>query len=123
MNFGFLWEVAQEGRIQNVDQRARRAEDNTVDLKSGAGSVQRRLDVMTLANQALFEILRDRLGIEEEEVILRMAEIDARDGKKDGKISPRVLSCMRCGKKVSTTRQRCMYCAELVTKGHLFEKL
>jgi hypothetical protein len=61
MNFGFLWEVAQEGRIHNVEQRSRRTEDNTINLKSDAGSVQRRLDVMTLANQALFEILRDRL--------------------------------------------------------------
>ena len=118
----FLWDIAQEGRIRSAEKRAQRAEEKTVDLAGGAGSVQRRLDVMTLANQALFEILRDRLGISEEEVIYRMAEIDGRDGRKDGKIGATVVSCRRCGKKVSTARQRCMYCRELVVDGHLFEK-
>ncbi|WP_221029180.1 hypothetical protein [Actomonas aquatica] len=118
----FLWDLGQEGRIRGAEKQAARAENKTIDLASGAGSVQRRLDVMTLANQALFEILRDRLGISEEEVLYRMAEIDARDGKKDGKIAPRVVSCRRCGRKVSTARQHCMYCAEVVVEGHLYEK-
>jgi len=122
MDFGFLWDVAQEGRIRNAEKRADRAADKTLDLASSAGSLQRRLDMMTLANQALFEILRDRFGLTEEEVIRRMAEIDGRDGKSDGKIGARVVSCRRCGRKVSTARQRCMYCDEVVVDGHLYEK-
>ncbi|GAB5561338.1 MAG: hypothetical protein SynsKO_29850 [Synoicihabitans sp.] len=118
----FLWDLAQEGRIHGAEKRAQRAEHKVIDLKSGANDVQRRLNVMTLANQALFEILRDRLGISEDEVIHRMAEIDGRDGKKDGKMAPRVVACRRCRRKVSTARQRCMYCAELVKDGPLYGK-
>lgn len=117
-----LWNTIQDMRIRNVEGRTERVEGKAIDLESDAGTHHRRLEVMALANQALFEILRDRFGISEEEVIYRMAEIDARDGKKDGKIGARVVSCRRCGRKVSTTRQRCMYCAEIVTAGHLFEK-
>jgi len=114
----------QEGRIQNATRRADQAVEKTIDLESDAGSLQRRVEVMALANQALFEILRDRLGISEEEVIYRMAEIDAQDGRKDGKMSTsaRVVTCRRCGRAVSTTRLRCMYCGELVIEGHLYEK-
>lgn len=122
MDFGFLWDVAQEGRVRHADERAQQAVEKTLDLKSDARSLQRRLDVMALANQALFEILRDKLGISEDEVVTRMAEIDGRDGKKDGKIGPTVVACRRCGKKVNTARQRCMYCAEVVVDGHLYEK-
>jgi hypothetical protein len=118
----WLFNIGQEVRLHSAQKEAEKASEKTIDLSANADTLKRRLDVMALANQALFEILQSRLGIAEEEVILRMAEIDARDGKKDGKISPRVVACMRCGKKVSTSRLRCMFCNETVTDGHLFEK-
>ena len=118
----FLFNVAQEGRIHSLNTAARRANEKASDALSGAADLNRRVDVLALANQALFEILKSRLGITEEEVVLRMAEIDARDGSKDGKISPRVVSCRKCARKVSTARQRCMFCGEIVVDGRLFEK-
>jgi hypothetical protein len=118
----FLFDVGQEIRTREAQRRADRAIDKTIDLAGSADVLKRRVEVMALANQALFEILQSRLGITEEEVIRRMAEIDARDGAKDGKIGARVVKCRRCGKQVSTSRQRCIYCAEIVTEGHLYEK-
>jgi hypothetical protein len=118
----WLFDIGQEVRISGAQKAAEKASEKTIDLSANADTLKRRLDVMALANQALFEILQSSLGIAEEEVLLRMAEIDGRDGKKDGKISPRVVACVRCGKKVSTARLRCMFCNETVTEGHIFEK-
>jgi hypothetical protein len=118
----FLFDLGQEGRIHAADKAAQRATDKAIDALSGTVDLKRRIEVMALANQALFEILKSRLGITEEEVLGRMAEIDTRDGIKDGKISPRVVACRKCGKKISTARQRCMFCGEVAKDGHLFEK-
>jgi hypothetical protein len=118
----FLREFSQEGRIRGAEQRANQAVEKTIDAASTVDALKRRVDAMALANQALFEALRDRVGVTEEEVIRRMAEIDARDGVKDGKMGARVVQCRRCSKPVSTTRQRCMYCGEIVVDGHLYEK-
>jgi hypothetical protein len=118
----WLFDIGQEVRISAAQKEAQKASEKAIDLSSNADSLKRRLDVMALANQALFEILQSRLGISEEEVILRMAEIDMRDGKKDGRMNPRVVSCIKCGRKVSTARLRCMFCNETVTEGHIFEK-
>ena len=90
--------------------------------ETAVGELSRRVEALALANQALFEILKGRFEISEEDVITRMAEIDARDGGKDGKMTARVVSCRRCGKKISTARLRCMFCDEIVTDGHLFQK-
>jgi len=117
-----FWDAIQHRQIRDAHRQADRALEKTIDLESDAGSLQRRVEVMALTNQALYEILRDRLGISDEEVVYRMAEIDARDGCKDGKMGARVAKCRRCARPVSTARQRCMYCAELVVEGHLFEK-
>lgn len=118
----FLFDVAQEGRLAGSEHRANQAVGKAIDALSGVDSLKRRLDVMALANQALFEILQSRLGISEDDVLRRMAEIDARDGVTDGKMGARVAKCRRCAKPVSTTRQRCMYCGDVVTDGHLYEK-
>ena len=118
----FLFDIAQEMRARNAQQSVESARDKAIDAKGATIDLARRVEVMALANQALFEVLKSRLGISEEEVILRMAEIDARDGSKDGKMSARVVACRQCARKVSTARQRCMFCGEVVVEGHLFQK-
>jgi hypothetical protein len=118
----FLFDLAQEVRTRAAESSAERAREKAADAAGAAVDLRRRIEVMALANQALFEILKSRLGISEEEVMLRMAEIDVRDGSKDGKMSARVASCRRCGRKISTARQRCMFCGEVVVDGHLFQK-
>jgi len=118
----FLFDIAQEGRLRSTRSMAERASEKVTDQLAAMQNMQRRLDVLALASQALFEMLQDRLGLSEEEVILKMAEIDSRDGKADGKMSARVASCGKCHRPVSTARQRCLYCGEIVTAGHLFEK-
>src|SRR3954451_5154873 len=113
----FLFDIAQEGRIRTAKQAAEGAREKAVDAAAGTIDLKRRVEVLALANQALFEILKSRLGISEEEVILRMAEIDRGDGSQDGKMTPRVVSCRKCGRKVSTARFRCVFCGDVVKEG------
>jgi hypothetical protein len=118
----FLFDVAQDGRIRAAGKAAQRAGDKASDALAGTVDLKRRIEVLALANQALFEILQARLGITEAEVVNRMAEIDGRDGSKDGRMSPRIVVCPKCNRKVSTARRRCMFCGEVIAEGHLFEK-
>jgi hypothetical protein len=116
-------EFFQEQRIRETQKEAQRANEKAVDATSTTLDLRKRVDGLALANQALFEILQLRLGISEEEVLQRMAEIDGRDGVRDGKMAACVVPCRSCGRKVSTARQRCMYCGSPVADGHLFEKI
>ncbi len=118
----FLYDIGQEVRIRAAQQSADNARDKSVDVRSATADLARRVEVMALANQALFEILKSRLGITEDEVMRRMAEIDGRDGSKDGKMSGQVVACRKCARQVNTARRNCMYCGESVTDGHLFQK-
>lgn len=114
--------IFQEQRIRATEKQAQRASDKAVDATSTSLDLRKRVEALALANQALFEILQSRLGISEDEVVQRMAEIDGRDGVRDGKMAARVVPCRSCGRKVSTARQSCMYCGNPVADGHLFEK-
>ena len=120
--FGSLHNLLQDKRINQTDQRLDNISHTAGDAAQIAGDLRQRVELLALANQALFEILQNRLGLTEEEVLTRMAEIDARDGAKDGKITSKVTDCPRCRRKVSTNRQKCMFCGELVLAGSPFEK-
>ena len=115
-------DLLHESRIKAAQSDARGAHERAQDAASATGDLRQRVEMLALANQALFEILVERLGIQEDEVVARMAEVDARDGARDGRITPRVVTCRKCSRKVSTTRQQCMYCGDLVLAGSPFEK-
>ena len=117
-----LFDFGRGFRNYSAELSANYANKRALTAEAAVGELSRRVEGLALANQALFEILKTRFEITEDDVISRMAEIDARDGSKDGKMTARVVSCRRCGKKISTARLRCMFCDEIVTEGHVFQK-
>ena len=48
---------------------------------------------MALANQAVWETLREVYGINDDDLYARMEEFDLRDGSADGKMGRQVLYC------------------------------
>lgn len=85
-------------------------------------SFERRLDHISLACQALWELIRETTSLTEEDILAKMEEIDLRDARKDGKMSTTTVKCESCGKISQSHRQTCIYCGEdLPDKKHVFE--
>lgn len=116
-----LWEMYQNRSIHNARVKANSAESKA---ESSAHAVQRlegKLDALALTCQALWEILRDRTNLTEEELIDKMTEIDIRDGKQDGRMGNGTTPCPRCNRILNRRRDQCMYCGEPVAKPHVFQ--
>lgn len=64
--------------------------------------------------EALWELLRDRAKLTEQEFHDKLYEIDMRDGQIDGKNQRQVVQCPKCNRKVSPRHQACIYCGEIV---------
>jgi hypothetical protein len=70
---------------------------------------------LLMITEALWSILQEKFGYEEQELIKRMIMIDMRDGKLDGKVaasSPK--KCPKCERTLFKKRPRCLYCGEPV---------
>ena len=103
-------DMHQYRRINQAQTDANTAARKANDLDRRLAELERRADRQALASQAVWEVLRDRLGLADAEIFAKMTEIDLRDGVADGRISPRVTECVGCGRSVNSARPRCVFC-------------
>lgn len=119
----FLIDIWQQRKIADARQAASEAVETAKETKEDAQSLRKKIDALALANQALFEILAERIGIDEQDIVRRMAEIDQRDGKKDGKMGGFPIACRTCGRTTNTAHKYCIYCGDPIVDGNLFQKI
>ena len=65
--------------------------------------------------EALWRILKEKHGLDENEIVRQITMIDMEDGKLDqrkAKTPPK--PCPKCGRVVAKQRAKCMYCGELI---------
>ena len=102
-------------RHDSVERDVRRSGGDLADL-------QRQVDKMALVNQALYELLRNLTGITDEDLRMKIREIDKRDGSEDGKIKSSPLRCPKCGGAVTVGALSCQTCGATVAPKYPFEK-
>ena len=123
MSAGIFWQLHHERRVSQAGRDAAKAKSKVDRIESDVSAMKRKLERLSLACQALWELLRDGTAFEEEHILRKMQEIDVRDGAADGKIGHKPIDCPVCHRKANSARQTCLYCgADLSTvRQHLFE--
>lgn len=92
--------------------------DNSFAVSKGsdAGLVSRiqvleeQLGRLRLVNQALWELMRDHNGLDRFQLERKIEEIDARDGRVDGRLTEIGLKCPQCGRISNSKHGKCLYC-------------
>ncbi len=105
-DFGIGSRIARE-EAAGAKRAARRAQ-------SEASEVDDRLERLAMTCEALWTILRDKLGVTEEELLNRITEIDLSNGALDGKAKKVSVSCPKCGRTIARRFPNCMYCGQPV---------
>ncbi len=84
---------------------------------SDVQNLQAQVDRLTLINIAMWTLLRDKLGVNDEDLRQRVEAVDLSDGRLDGKIRGTVRKCSACNRTVSTKHARCLYCGHASEEG------
>jgi hypothetical protein len=58
----------------------------------------------------MWEILNEKLGVSENELLVKVREIDLRDGREDGKKRRILKKCPGCERVMNEGRTCCVYC-------------
>ena len=117
----FIWDLHQDSRIGQASNEARQASNKADAVVSEFARLQRRIDRLSLAAQAMWELLRDRSGVTEDELQTKILEIDLRDGLTNGRMQTQITDCPQCQAKTNSKRSTCVICGAPLTKGHSFE--
>ena len=104
-------EISTHGIPDSTDQTPRAAKAPTDRSKINQMILENKIESLALTCHALVEILRQH-GITSEMLAAKMEEIDLRDGKLDGRMSPVSKACGRCGRRNSKNRTNCLYCGD-----------
>jgi hypothetical protein len=116
-----MWDLLQHFQIEGVRKQALDASAKAEQQDSRAGAVEDQVERLTLACQAMWELLSQHAGVTEDQLYAKVLEIDARDGSLDGRIAHQAVDCPHCGRKTNTSRLRCLYCGKGVKPAHSFK--
>ena len=106
----FFWDLHQDRRIAAAETMAESATSQASDFRGATQELRDRLDRLVLASMALWELLRERTDLTEEDLLKKVQEIDLRDGQADGRVTRPPRKCPKCGRVVSRRHARCLYC-------------
>lgn len=101
----------------HIENHARDKESN----EDRITELERRLDRLSLACQALWEIAREDQNLRDDDIYRKMIEIDIRDGCEDERMGPSEKTCRHCRRETRTSLEYCLYCGEYYPPGHVME--
>jgi ribosomal protein S27AE len=103
------------------DLEASQAKRKADSAAESVRQLQVRVERLSMVCQAMWELLREKTKLTDEDIIKQMQKIDLRDGVEDGKMTRQTLVCPECGRNVSSRREQCLYCGTWLVKSNLFE--
>jgi len=116
----FLFDLYQQGQIADANDAARRAHSKVASTSDDLSLLRRRVETLALTSQALWELLRERAQLTDQQLLDKMREIDARDGRADGVISRSTANCPACARPNGSNVRKCIYCGGDMPVTHVF---
>jgi hypothetical protein len=79
-------------------------------------TLEARLERLALITEALWTLLRERVGMTDEQLLERIREVDLSDGVLDGKVRRGTSECPACQRVLSKRHSHCLYCGAEVER-------
>ncbi len=97
-------------KIRHATADASQARRDARDARTSLQDLEERVGRLTLACTAMWDLLRSRFGLTDQDLLDFIQEVDLRDGQPDGKHNPRGRQCPGCNRVNNLRRRSCMYC-------------
>lgn len=97
-------------------------ESGRSDAREDLWRLDDRMERLLLLSEAVWELTAPALGLSDEHLAAKMAEIDGRDGPVDGRRNRQARTCPECQAAIQKGRSTCMFCgAEQATAPDPFD--
>ena len=107
-----FWSMGTAGRVASASADAAGAANQARTAQNDVQELEVRLERALMACEAMWSLMRDKMGVTDEELANRINDIDLSDGKLDGKVRKTPVSCPNCKRTISRRFATCMYCGQ-----------
>ena len=103
--------------IAQVD--AQHARDVARESAMSSDKTRKNTERLYLVVQAMWELLKDKVGLTDADLDAKVQEIDMRDGRLDGQDSTQTdpLTCRQCGRTILSGQAQCSWCGTQAEGG------
>jgi hypothetical protein len=102
-------------------QSAAAASTEAASAKRDVVELEHDLGRLKLVCAAVWELVKEKTALTEDDLVTKVAELDARDGVADGQLTRGVRKCVQCQRTVPTKQNKCMYCGTVQPVSSVFE--
>jgi len=99
------------------------ASSDASEAKRDVGELEHEIARLKLVCAALWELVKEKNSLTEEDLVAKVLEVDARDGVMDGQMRRTVRKCVQCQRTVPAKQNKCMYCGTGQPIGSAFETI
>ncbi len=110
-----FWNLGAIGRPFNEADRSASSLPSQPSDTTNVRILESEVERLTMVCEAMWMLLKDKLGVDDQELMARIAELDLSDGKADGRKDtdgPR--NCPGCNRPNSKRHDFCIYCGQLI---------
>lgn len=123
-----LWDLFRTNGISRFDEEERLQKDLVrsearEEASKFQARLERKINMLTLINRGLWEMLEERLDVSMDELVQKVQEIDLRDGVADGRLNRKADDCPKCDAKINRDFNRCLFCGYVPQDQDVFDKL
>ena len=103
--------------IAQVD--AQHARDVARESAMSSDKTRKNTERLYLVVQAMWELLKEKVGLTDADLDAKVQEIDMRDGRLDGQDSTQTapLTCRQCGRTILSGQAQCSWCGTQAEGG------
>lgn len=109
-----------EGKAGNQGQDLAGAERTLAESRRELVKLRRELDYLTLVTQSLWDLTKEKTGLQDADIMARIREFDMKDGKIDGRLVRTPEPCPKCSRMLSLDTNACMFCGIKVDRTKPF---
>jgi hypothetical protein len=118
---GLFWSIRHDGDGENYVAGTSTPQAESRTNFEASRQTDDRVDQLLLICSAMWQLLKEKTNLTEDDLINRVAQLDAEDGNADGKLSNRVQKCVKCDRTIAAKHHRCLYCGHQVHIDNLFK--
>ncbi len=111
---------ATEENMASMDKAVDTANQTAREAKQEVQKLRDDIDHLTLITQALWEVVKQKTDLKDEVLVAMISEMDARDGKIDGRYVKVPEQCPQCSRPVTVSTNSCVYCGIKVDRKSPF---